>query len=1468
MDESDEMFPKPTVSCLHEIVNPHCDDHLCPPNHWSCNDGQCIAVRLMSRSEHATDGCANFRDLYYMCEIHPLLYLWTLPNGRCYEGIGFLRSDILNVSTIEPCELLLRCTLYGKNHTACPCVDASTCSSLLSETCTMSLIPYPHRPIIAPFLTLLYDRSRRPDDQFPSMIQINGTIRCQSASIYVNRTLPFSENITVRSIVHQLCANLNVIVASPCSQINGSTDICGESSACLSITRLNDGVANCNDRQDEQDRSKMEVEWSCARVRRHRLRCSAEQPTCLTVAMLSQLQSICPNTPSQLSPLAYEQISNCNQDGKSDCHHLRQLIERSWIDVDSSASMNKRRIPFRFYCDTFSDLDFAEDENVEECRRWWTCDRCQQPCGTKQCIPSSEWPGDTDWDCADGTDLEPFFRTFMESVKGQAMLVQPSVNQTYFLPATCHASSFFACFAAHLPHQPIICLDQNQLGDGKIDCAGAIDEANAIPHCSQPSMLGKTYRCLSTNTCIPFGHHCREGYRCPNRTDDERWCSSKWERADNPHLDAIQCSDGEFVLDMRCDLSSDCSLGEDEYMCDFQYAATGEMPIFRKKKRIGRQSLTKVFRLPRFPSTANVIVPHQSINQTPTQPSTHHYGPSSLAQRVVVFRCNRGIGVWSANRSSVFCFCSPHYYGDKCQYHADRLIVLLHVNLSKSIYSTRTDPTILLKFNVFLLFHNQTLRRHEFEVRPAFELHTVKKRMIYFPYSHTNNSHAQRQQRLQNRSDLLSSQPYSVRIEAHETNFVKRPALVAVWQYSVEFDYLPVYRIARILHWPRFNHLRNPCLSDPCRPNGQCQQVMNDPTNYVCVCKTNFTGRQCLEKAETCISGFCSSNSLCKSDPSPYCICPANRFGPRCDLEHDSCESQPCFNGGSCFPSAQLDEVFCWCHHEYYGPRCEWKKASIRLSIDGNGSYHGVVIQFFDYHPVSLDLLLIHQRVYSFLPPLIEYHREKETIPSIVVAKIYSSYDDDQPELYLLSLNDNVASIDGRTKLSERSRCMLIESVSPIQYHRICQNLTDSVCFHDDIYLCLCVDDQTRAECFLYDHELDQCDHCLTDGRCLQGDRTESKDFLCLCPPCYSGEQCQFSSKSFTFTLDQLLYTDLVAKDKQRATVSLSLFFSILIFLLAIPNNLFTFATFCRKPCRRNGIGYYLFTLSIINQIHLGLFLARLIHIIRNIATTSSASVIDGIFCKLLNYLLLSSGRLVFWLSSLVAIERLYTTLVLNGRWLKQPRIALRLIIVVSLVVLLSSMYELFFYKSLFIASSTHRWICMFDFPTLHQSFWIIYHLLISSFHSLLPFLINLCATIIISVVVVKKKMNTLQTKHTVRFVVNVLREHKELVIGPGITLIPQLFSLPLVIFSFSLNCQNIENSWLRYLLIASYWTSLIPQLISFFLYIGPSSFYLSEWRKTEMAQSMRRLWSRRPATRPMNFTVLPVLHRMNKGTA
>jgi hypothetical protein len=533
----------------------------------------------------------------------------------------------------------------------------------------------------------------------------------------------------------------------------------------------------------------------------------------------------------------------------------------------------------------------------------------------------------------------------------------------------------------------------------------------------------------------------------------------------------------------------------------------------------------------------------------------------------------------------------------------------------------------------------------------------------------------------------------------------------------------------------------------------------------------------------------------------------------------------------------------------------------VKLYINESIDHAAAVVQYFVINFTSLNLILFHQQVNRTLPDSLEYRHKGQTAPDIILVKLYSSDIEIPVELYLISVHLNVTTINATTQVIEKTRCKDIHTIqnisdySPIQYHNICQNNTNLFCFRDEFYLCICEENHSRVECFNYDDKLDQCSHCLTGGRCIQEDRSRSKDFICLCPPCHSGTNCQFNWNSFAFTLDQLFYTDLVSKT-HKITSQLLIIIPILLFLLALPNNLFSIVTFRRPHCLCNGIGQYLLCMSVINQLSLGLLAGRLIHLVINITGLHSHLLVDHYLCKILSYLLTSSSRMVYWLSSLVAIERVYMTLFLNGRWLRKPHIARRLIAFTVMSILVSDIHELIFVKSLPGITTGNGGMCIIEFPIKSQSPWTLFHLIFSIMNSILPLLINICCTITISFVVAKKKINTRKTGAIAKaettaiqesrlthfrthfhLVCEVLSENKELVIGPSITLVPQLFSLPLFIVSFTLYCQNLETSWIRYLLISSYFASFIPQMISFMLYIFPSSFYSSEWHATKMSQ-------------------------------
>ena len=91
------------------------------------------------------------------------------------------------------------------------------------------------------------------------------------------------------------------------------------------------------------------------------------------------------------------------------------------------------------------------------------------------------------------------------------------------------------------------------------------------------------------------------------------------------------------------------------------------------------------------------------------------------------------------------------------------------------------------------------------------------------------------------------------------------------------------------------------------------------------------------------------------------------------------------------------------------------------------------------------------------------------------------------------------------------------------------------------------------------------------------------------------------------------------------------------------------------------------------------------------------------------------------------------------------------------------------------------------------------------------------------------------------RLLKDILIENKDLIFAPAFTLIPQLFSLPFFIASFTLKCRNLHHNSLRYLLIISFFTRFIPPLVSYYLYISPSSFYQQQWRKSRIAQWIRQ---------------------------
>ena len=700
--------------------------------------------------------------------------------------------------------------------------------------------------------------------------------------------------------------------------------------------------------------------------------------------------------------------------------------------MNKSEISSGQRITFRSYCDTFWDLQPEEDENLLECRHWWICAEDQEPCQNGQCI-ERRWFNDYQWDCADASDEHDRLASLTRRALDEASHYN-FTNRSYFIPSNCPQSHPFLCLSLRATRQGFSCFNLSQIGDGHIDCAGAFDEQNTLQHCSQSSsMLGLNFLCPSTNTCIPYRLHCFINHRCPRRSDDEHWCSLQETLSNSSDPTDFTCFGGRRVPDRRCDEEFDCQFGEDEYMCHYSRFLLGIYFLpSRKEKQSSLRTKQHIVRLSQHPQDANITqLDSNSISVVP--PVTNviwNLSSSSLS----AYGCNRGLGVLSTmTNDSLVCFCPPQYYGEKCQYHADRLSVLLHLNLSQSISFSTSDSRILLKLVVLFLFNDEVLMRDQFHFHPLSESRTSKM-ITHFVYSHSSSSREKRRERFFNRSELLTFRPYFIRMELYQTRRDETPSLAAVWKYPVDFDHLPVYRLAKVLRFTPSIYQKNPCSSQPCHRNEQCQPLMNNQSEYICLCRTSFVGENCSLEDSRCAKSYCSSGSLCQSNSRgsirgdsslPFCLCPLNRYGDRCSLEHDRCLSHPCLHGGSCLPDVQPDRVICICTKEYSGVQCQRRRPSIDFFLSSTPQHRGAVIQYLRINVISLHLDLLDQQVFETLSQHVKYfHSDLQTsIPDIVLAKLYSSDEDSLPALYLLSVHLNLFSFAATTEISSLNQC-------------------------------------------------------------------------------------------------------------------------------------------------------------------------------------------------------------------------------------------------------------------------------------------------------------------------------------------------------------------------------------------------------------------------------------------------------------
>ena len=219
-------------------------------------------------------------------------------------------------------------------------------------------------------------------------------------------------------------------------------------------------------------------------------------------------------------------------------------------------------------------------------------------------------------------------------------------------------------------------------------------------------------------------------------------------------------------------------------------------------------------------------------------------------------------------------------------------------------------------------------------------------------------------------------------------------------------------------------------------------------------------------------------------------------------------------------------------------------------------------------------------------------------------------------------------------------------------YHQICQ--PDLQCFYDDQHLCLCYHLQGKhlANCFPFNHHMRfDCfgkNSCENQGKCFQDSPDCPKRSICVCPSCYYGTRCQFTTSEFGLSLDAILAYHIIPNlnlFQQKSIIKIHLLLTILFGICGLINGILSFITFKNINTRNVGCGIYLLSSSITTILIISFFeLKSFIYLYTQISNSSNESFLK-IQCYLLDFFIRICLNLDQWLNACVALERSITVI-------------------------------------------------------------------------------------------------------------------------------------------------------------------------------------------------------------------------------
>ncbi|CAF2187919.1 unnamed protein product [Rotaria magnacalcarata] len=1037
MDHSDERtLGFRNDECSLEPARIECDDNFCMKGLFSCGDGQCATNgdrHIYQRTHVRTQGCESWREYSYMCELSAQYNLWTKPNGLCvsgsYNDLTYDKNGSNHSDNYEKCKYLIRCALSNGIEKHCPCNETNCSTVLINSSCMNTGKPYyyPYPSPIRNNVLIVIDENVYDWKNPKIILLLFGSVRCRGYLLESRNPLLLGTYEFTLKVENILCTVGNFQNASQknytsnhkfsatcwntsrtfSNQTYAFYDACPEAGHCFSQYRIDDKHTDCTYGQDEKRMLPQEEEL-CAPLRKHRFRCLAQHLTCMSIRDISLEQASCLNKCDTIMDERTLDIFKLDR-RKNELDHR---VKSTAYDATEYALMWTCRLNFNHYCDSFWDLKMGLDEQENVCQAW-SCLPKQYRCKTGQCIDLS-WVCDSEWDCSDASDEEGLLlndnwsnhNSQLVGLEERKLLCMSLYSEKPSFTGICDTKKEYPCYRASVSDPLDIatnrpCINLTQIGDGIIDCYGALDEKNTIRGCND-DMLGFSFKVEETS-CFEYVQVCDSKYQLNQIHPDPVMCLNIHNQSRCSENNDVVCRNGTCVKSGRCDNKKDCyPHGEDEYWCYRRFQiSTGS--YYRDLKRANRKNNMDPFNI--------LSYPFASMKTRKTNHSlARKWNVTEQVSVLYAYTCNRGMSVITSlrNESSTIlsCLCPPAYYGNRCQYFSDRITVVVHLE-SITLPPVYANDTILVLVTFrFLDVQNTVLDHQIFYVNPVLEQMYYIKHRFYLLYSRSTKYLDHKRQRYWNRTNIIEQHPYSVHFVLYSlvTGNESVPVELGLFHYPIYFDFLPAFRLTAILKFPFWygNSSLDPCANAFCPLNSICKPIMNhDSPSFYCSCESGFTGKNCTQFKDECIS-YCAMGSICKSGhrgltqlvDHPLCICSYGRFGPRCNLRNSACHSNPCGFNGTCHLTHDRTgktPFKCSCTKAFFGEYCEHEKIAVRIEIRGQeiAQVQASIIQFYDFIFPRMDLSIQHQKVARGLPSIVRYDHDRTVVPEMGILKIY-----------------------------------------------------------------------------------------------------------------------------------------------------------------------------------------------------------------------------------------------------------------------------------------------------------------------------------------------------------------------------------------------------------------------------------------------------------------------------------------------